>query len=96
MSGTFIDKAGREAKAGDYVAFPTQRGHSTWLRFGKVKSVSKSADHDGREKWSIVVWGVDDDWHAGLRKQQPATHKFPDRMVVINEIIPESYKEILS
>lgn len=97
----FIDKSGREVKVGDFIVYGHNLGRCAGLRFGKVLKIEKTAHpwRDDEDEWKIGVQGIDDDWNTDINDAKAArkgTLLFPERILGINNIIPEHYKELLS
>jgi hypothetical protein len=93
----FIDKAGRNVIVGDYIVYGHNLGRCAGLRFGKVLKIAVITETwHGDEEWRITVQEVDDDWSfEDLRLCRKGCLNFPNRIMKVNEIIPENYKEIL-
>lgn len=97
----FTDKTGRNVKVGDYIAYGHNLGRCAGIRFGKVCQIAavEATRWSGQTEieWRITVIGVDDDWCG--REIKLCTRKgvllFPERIICINELIPEEYKELL-
>lgn len=100
----FIDKSGREVKVGDFVVYGHSLGRCAGLRFGKVLKIeiltrpSWHADQSDNEEWRIRVKGIDDDWDKDIASSTAAregTLQYPSRILAVNDIIPEDYKDLL-
>lgn len=63
MEPKFIDKAGREIKAGDLIVYGHNLGRCAGLRYGRVVAVTLSKEERYRDRIpKLRIRAVDDDW----------------------------------
>lgn len=93
---SFVDKLGRTVKVGDRIAYGHALDRCAGLRIGKVLRIQRGKDWRDREFWSIRVQGIDDEWSfKEPRLCKLGTLGFPERIVKVTGLLPESYEALL-
>lgn len=93
----FIDKSGRLVSVGDFIAYGHNLGRCAGIRFGKVLKIETELNYREQVEWRIRVQGIDDDWNTDINSAKLAgkgTLMFPERILGINMLIPDSYKAL--